>query len=97
MPDTAGLTLFASGALCAGYLVAALCFARFLRRTGAPIFRWFTAAFLLLALQRLLLVVVVTAPGAMPWSYVVRLLAFVLILVGIAAQNRPRRAAAAPR
>jgi hypothetical protein len=93
MPDTAGLTLFASGALCAGYSVAALHFARFLRRTGAPIFRWFTAAFVLLAVQRLLLVLVATEPGAMPWSYAVRLLAFVLILAGIASQNRSRAAA----
>lgn len=88
MRDIGTATLFVSGALCAGYVFAALFFFRFLRRTGAPIFRWFAVAFLLLAVQRVMLVAIVTEPGAMPWSYTVRLLAFVLILVGIAEQNR---------
>ena len=95
MADLAGthdLTIAVSGALCMGYAVAALFFARFWRRTGASLFVWFAVAFALLAVQRVLLVLVDHTTGAVPWIYVVRLLAFVLILVGIVAQNRaPRR------
>ena len=92
MRDVPTLTLFGSGALCAGYAVAALFFARFWRRTRVALFGWFAAAFVLLAVQRLMLALTIRAPDAMPWSYTVRLLAFVLILVGIAAQNRARPA-----
>jgi hypothetical protein len=91
MADRATLTLFASGALAMGYAVAALFFARFWRRTRVALFGWFAVAFVLLAAQRVMLLVIVEAPGAMPWSYTVRLLAFVLILAGIWAQNRPPR------
>ena len=92
MADARALTLFASGALAMGYVVAALFFARFWRRTGVALFAWFGVAFVLLAAQRVMLVLIERAPDAMPWSYTVRLLAFVLILLGIAAQNRASRA-----
>jgi hypothetical protein len=88
MADVRALTLFASGALAMGYVVAALFFARFWRRTGVALFAWFSVAFVLLAAQRVMLVLIERAPDAIPWSYTVRLLAFVLILVGIAVQNR---------
>ena len=91
MADVRALTLFASGALAMGYVVAALFFARFWRRTGVALFAWFSVSFVLLAAQRVMLVLIERAPDAMPWSYTVRLLAFVLILVGIAAQNRASR------
>ena len=93
MSDVQALTLGVSGALFAGYAVAALFFARSCRRTGSPIFAWFGVAFVLLAVQRVMLVLVERAAGATPWSHGLRLLAFLLILVGIAAENRaPRRA-----
>ena len=92
MADVRALTLFASGALAMGYAAAALFFARFWRRTGGALFAWFGVAFVLLAAQRVMLVLIAEAPGAMPWSYTVRLLAFVLILAGIVAQNRAARA-----
>ena len=91
MADVSALTLFASGALTMGYAAAALFFARFWRRSGVALFGWFAVAFVLLAVQRVMLVLIVETPGAMPWSYTVRLLAFVLILVGIVAQNRASR------
>ena len=91
MADAPALTLFASGALTMGYAAAALFFARFWRRSEVALFGWFAVAFVLLAVQRVMLVLIVEAPGAMPWSYTVRLLAFVLILAGIAAQNRASR------
>jgi hypothetical protein len=92
MADARALTVALSGALCMGYAVAALFFAKFWRRIGVPLFAWFAVAFVLLAAQRVMLVLVEREAGAMPWSYVLRLLAFVLLLVGIVAQNRaPRR------
>lgn len=93
MADTPTLTLVVSGALAMGYGLAALFFTRFWRRSRVPLFAWFAVAFVLLALQRVMLALMVREPGAMPWSYTVRLLAFVLLLVGIAAQNRAPRAA----
>ena len=91
MADTRALTLFASGALAMGYAVAALFFLRFWRRTSVALFAWFGVAFVLLAAQRAMLVLIERASGAMPWSYTVRLLAFVLILVGIATRTRGPR------
>ena len=86
--DTGSLTSAVSGALAMGYAVAALFFASFRRRTGVTLFSWFATAFVLLAAQRVVLVAVARDPDALPWSYLIRLLAFVLILCGIAAQNR---------
>jgi hypothetical protein len=92
MADAPSLVMAVSGALVMGYAVAALFFARFWRRTRVALFAWFAVAFALLAAQRVMLVVAAPAAGDMPWSYVVRLLAFVLILAGIVTQNRaPRR------
>lgn len=97
MADVSAPTLVASGVLCAGYAVAALFFLRFRRRTRVALFGWFAAAFVLLAAQRLMLALTPRAPDAIPWSYTVRLLAFVLILAGIVAQNRAARRRAAHR
>ena len=89
MTETGALTIAASGALAMGYVVAALFFARFWRRSGSRIFAWFTLAFALLGAQRVMLVTLADdAKRAMPWSYTLRLAAFVLILIGIAEQNR---------
>jgi hypothetical protein len=74
------------------YALTALIFAELWRRTGAPLFARFAAAFILLAAQRVALTLIVRVPGAMPWSESVRRLAFVLILVGVAAQSREPRA-----
>ena len=75
---------FVSGALTMGYLVAALFFARFWRETRDPLFGWFAAAFLLLGIGRALLFVV----EPLEILYVLRLIAFVLIIVAIVAKNR---------
>jgi hypothetical protein len=90
MTDTRGVTLVVSGALAMGYAVSALFFAKFWRRTRSRLFAWFTLAFALLAAQRLMLALLDDARSAVPWSYTLRLLAFVMILVGIAEQNRGR-------
>jgi hypothetical protein len=74
------------GMLAAGYLVVALFFLRFWRDTRDRLFATFAAAFAILAVQRVLL-------GSTPASeaytglYVLRLLAFLLILYGIVEKN----------
>ena len=91
MRDTTALTLAVSGALAMGYALAALFFTRFWRRTRVALFGWFALAFGLLAAQRLSLILFDVPPDAFPWSHIVRLTAFLLILTGIALQNRAPR------
>ena len=78
--------LLITGALAMAYFVAALFFLRFWSATRDRLFGFFAAAFFLLAAQRIILPY---APEA--WIsplYVVRLLAFVLIIVAIIDKNR---------
>jgi len=89
------MTLFISGLLVAGYLVAGLFFLRFWRQSRDRLFAFFTAAFWLLAAQRGALAALgADAPGS-TWLYGLRLLAFLLILAAVADKNRPRRGSAA--
>lgn len=77
-----------SGALVAGYLVAALFFLRFRRDTGDRLFLAFAVAFALLATQRLALALVPSSERSDTLIYGLRLLAFVLILAAIVDKNR---------
>lgn len=86
------LTALVSGAMVMAYFVAGLFFLRFWRDTRDRLFGSFAAAFLLLALQRALLTALVDDPrsGASILLYVIRLLAFLLILWAIIDKNRAR-------
>lgn len=88
------ITLLA-GALAMGYLVAALFFARFCRDTGERIFAYFSVAFLLLAAQRVALVILSQyTADELVGLYAIRLTAFLLILGGIVDKNRTAARAA---
>lgn len=90
------MILFISGMLVAGYAVAGLFFLRFWRRTRDRLFAWFAAAFWLLGAQRAALAALgPAAPEATTWLYVVRLVAFLLILAAVIDKNRPRGGAGA--
>ena len=93
MRDATTVAAFVAGALAMGYAVAAVFFAKFWRRTGDRLFAWFAVAFVLLAVQRAALAVLDPAPrAAIPWSYALRLAAFVMILGAVAEANlRARR------
>lgn len=80
---------FVAGLLTMGYLVAALFFLRFRRRTGEPLFLFFALAFLLLAVQRVGLTFLTSVDDV--WLYGARLLAFLLLLAGIIEKNRANR------
>lgn len=82
------LVLLLSGALSAGYAVAALFFLRFWRTSRDRLFLFFAGAFALLAVQRTALALAVWQGDHTLWVYVLRLIAFLLILVGIADKNR---------
>lgn len=86
------LTALVSGAMTMAYFVAGLFFLRFWRDTRDRLFGSFAAAFFLLALQRALLTALVDDPrsGASILLYVIRLLAFLLILWAIIDKNRAR-------
>ncbi len=79
-----------SGALFMGYMTAGLFFFRFWHRTRDRLFVMFAAAFLLLAAQRLGLALSTLESEDLTSHYMVRLLAFLVILVAIIDKNRAR-------
>ena len=84
------MVLFLGGMLAMGYLVAALFFLRYWRRTRERLFGAFAIALLILALQRALLAADIAIVENQTWYYVLRLAAFVLILLAIVDKNRER-------
>ena len=82
------LSQLISGALVMGYFVAGLYFLRFWRDTRDRLFGIFAAAFWLLATQRAALALTSDPGGEQVMLYMVRLLAFVLILAAIIDKNR---------
>jgi peptidoglycan/LPS O-acetylase OafA/YrhL len=88
---TPELRFFAEGMLAAGYLVAALFFLRFWRESGDRLFAFFAASFALLTVQRVMLALVHGTSDHTSWIYLIRLVAYVLILVAIYDKNRTGR------
>ena len=82
---------FFSGAITLGFLVASLFFLRFWRKTSDRFFLAFAAAFLLLALNQALAQWIGAADERVGYTYLLRVLAFVLILVAIADKNLSSR------
>ena len=77
-----------SGMLVAGDAVVALFFLRYWRTSKDSLFAMFASAFAILAAQRLLLAVTRTIVEDQAIFYVLRLLAFVIIIVAIVDKNR---------
>lgn len=84
---------FLSGMLVMGCFIAGLCFLRFWIRMRDRLFLIFAGAFWLLALNWLLLALFHRDEAGDALFYLIRLLAFVLILTGIADKNRQRPSA----
>lgn len=78
---------FLSGAVTLGFLVAAGFFLRFWRRTHDRLFLAFAAAFVLLALNQALAAFLGAGDELTPYTYVLRVLGFVLILFAIVDKN----------
>jgi hypothetical protein len=77
-----------AGAIAMGYAVAALFFLRFWRDTRDRLFAVFAAAFFMLGGQRLLLATTTVEAESRTGLYLIRLAAFVLILLAIVGKNR---------
>lgn len=77
-----------SGVLVALDAVAGLFFLKFWRASRDRLFAMFGAAFFILGIQRLVLAVTRTAFEDQAVFYILRLLAFVIIIVAIVDKNR---------
>lgn len=84
------LTLVTGGAIIMGYAVAAVFFLKFWRRTADNLFLAFAAAFLLLAATPLLTALLEVPREEQSPFYLLRLLAFLIIIVAIVGKSRRR-------
>lgn len=82
------MTSLLSGALVAGYVVVALFFLRFWSTSRDRLFALFAGAFGVLAVQRLALSLTGEFMENQTLFYLVRLAAFVVIIVAIVDKNR---------
>lgn len=82
------MRLFISGMIVMGYTVAAAFFARFWRDTRDRLFIFFAAAFAVLAIHRVSLAFADQLHFPETTYYVMRLLAYLTILVAIVDRNR---------
>lgn len=82
------LKAFLSGAISMACLTIALFFLRFWRQTGDRLFVVFAGAFGLLMVERLMLATVSASHELAPYIYVVRLVAFALIMGAVVDKNR---------
>lgn len=83
-----------SGALVMGYAVAAIFFLRFYRSTKDRLFAFFAAAFGILSCQRVALALTTKVLEDTVLIYVIRLIAFVIILYAIIDKNMQSKRAA---
>src|SRR6185312_2085188 len=79
---------FVSGSIMIGCFVASLFFYRFWRRTLDRLFIWFAVAFLILGAERLVLAIAHLSEMSSPAIYIMRLVAFALIIAAIVDKNR---------
>ena len=78
---------FVSGAIAAGLLIVGLFFLRFWSRTRDRLFLAFAAAFWLLAVNQALVALADIPREEQSWIYLIRLAAFILIIVAIVQKN----------
>jgi len=78
---------FLGGAVTMGFVVAALFFMRFWRKTADRFFLLFAVAFALLALNQALAQWIGAADERVGYTYLLRVLAFLVILGAIVAKN----------
>ncbi len=85
------MTVFAYGVIAAGYLIAGVFFLRFWSKTRESLLLIFACAFCLLAISQTLLGLLDLDREEQSWIYLIRLLAFSLIIIGIASVNMRRK------
>ena len=82
---------FVFGVITMGYVVAGLFFAKFWQRSRDPLFAIFAVAFWLLALNQAIVAVLDVPREEQSWAYLLRLAAFILIIVAIIYKNAANR------
>lgn len=82
---------FFAGALTMTYVLAAAYFVHFWRRSGERLFIAFGTAFGLLALNQFAIELIGTADAHASYAYVLRVIAFLLIVAAIVDKNLVRR------
>ncbi len=87
---------FLSGAVAMGFGTAGLYFFRFWWRTNEGLFAAFAVAFWLLGLTQVLQTFASILLEERSWLFLLRLAAFMLILLAIATKNRASRRAGQP-
>jgi hypothetical protein len=78
---------FIAGLITMGFAISALFFLRFWTRTGDALFAIFAGAFALLALNQGLATLIDFGREELGWVYLLRLAAFLLIIIGIVHKN----------
>jgi small-conductance mechanosensitive channel len=81
---------FMSGAITLGFLVAAVFFLRFWRRTSDRLFLAFAIGFFLLALNQAIAQWLGAADERVGYAYLLRVVGFVIILAAIVDKNLSR-------
>ena len=79
---------FIKGAIAMGCLVSAAFFYSYWRKSGDRFFLFFSAAFGLMTLTRIVLALFGTNDEPRSYAYLIRLLAFLVIIYAIADKNR---------
>jgi Family of unknown function (DUF5985) len=82
------LVYFLTGAVTFGFVLAGLFFLRFWRRTGDTLFLAFSLAFGLLGLAQGVIAMTNVYFEDRSWAYLIRLVAFAIIIVAIGRKNR---------
>lgn len=82
------LQAFIGGAIFLGMALMAAIFFRFYKKTSDTLFIYFTAAFSLLAAERIILVWTNTLDEVQAGAYCMRLMAFGLIIFAVVQKNR---------
>lgn len=84
------MTEFVLGGSAVACLAIALFFLRFWRDTADRLFAAFAGAFFVFGVNRLILALTSEDAEGRTYAYVLRFLAFVLVIWGIVDKNRPR-------
>ena len=82
---------FLSGAQMVACAAVALFFLKYWRATHDRLFAILAFSFVLLGIERTVLAFVPASLEGRHWIFLARLLAFVLIIIGVLDKNRPRR------
>lgn len=86
------LRVFLSGMATMGFIVAAMFFLKYWQRAQERLFLFFGAAFFLLAMNQALITLSDAPNEEMGWAFLLRVVAFGGLIVGVVVKNIDRRA-----